>query len=430
MADLSTAIKAYEKGDYETAFNAFHELAQLGQPGSQFNVAVMYLNGQGTKPLKAYAYAWAQLALANGEADAQKIIDAVKPELTPGSLRIAEGIQQQYGREALEKNLMPRILDPARYAMAEGCRLKKAFTPAYPVEAERRGIQGNAFTEFTVMPDGTGRNPRIIYAVPSGLFDDAIRKSVLRSEFLTPIVDGKAVPCTMNIGRGQYEGLDVLVKKTKQKAEAGDTSSQMVYGMLLTGLPQLKKPRSEALPWFLKAAQSGHPTAQYTVGYSMLKGWGCECEENKGLEWLQRAAAADQADAQVTLASYSLRGEPDEVEIGKAKRWLERATERGSRDAKLYLAALLASTPSEAVRDPERARKLLDEVFRAVDDDPLAFEIRAAAAAGQKDFARAVKDQSRAVEMAKRLGWDLAPQLERLAAYQANTPWRGPLLPL
>lgn len=99
-------------------------------------------------------------------------------------------------------------------------------------------------------------------------------------------------------------------------------------------MPQLGKQRSDALPWFLKSAQPGSPVAQYQVGYSLLTGWGCHCEENKGPEWLRRAAEQDQPDAQVALAEYALRGTPDEASVKQAKWWLERAVARGSRDGK------------------------------------------------------------------------------------------------
>jgi TPR repeat protein len=40
----------------------------------------------------------------------------------------------------------------------------------------------------------------------------------------------------------------------------------MLYGMMIAGLPQLHQTYSQALPWFLKAAQAGAPYAQYQIG--------------------------------------------------------------------------------------------------------------------------------------------------------------------
>jgi TPR repeat protein len=63
-----------------------------------------------------------------------------------------------------------------------------------------------------------------------------------------------------------------------KKAEAGDPAAQMLYGMMLAGLPQLKQTYDKALPWFLKAAQAGAPYAQYQIGTGLLSGRGCQCD--------------------------------------------------------------------------------------------------------------------------------------------------------
>jgi TPR repeat protein len=197
--------------------------------------------------------------------------------------------------------------------------------------------------------------------------------------------------------------------------------------MVVSGLPQLKQTRAEGMPWILKAAQSGLPTAQFMVGYSALQGWGCECDEPKGLVWLHKAAAADQSDAQVVLANYLLRGDPGPEEVDKALTWLERAAASGNRDGKFYLAGLLAAGVDASKRDPQRALKVLKEVMRDVDVDPTAFEIRAAANAMIGKFPEAQKDQAKALRMAQKLGWETASVQGRLTAYQANKPWTGDL---
>jgi TonB family protein len=310
-----------------------------------------------------------------------------------------------------------------------------AYIPPYPSDARRQGIQGNVYVEFTVMPDGRSRNPRIIYAVPKDLFDATARDSLLHTEYTPAAPGSKPVQCTQFFQfkiygetKEDYPRLQKFVHDTLANAQAGDPGAQMLYGMLLVGLPQLNKPRSQALPWFLKSAQAGVPVAQFQVGYSLLKGWGCDCEENKGLDWLRRAAQAGDADAEVTLAMYALRGNPDEGRLKQAKLWLEQAAASGNRDGRLYLAALLAAGEGQDTRDPKQALTLLDEVFRGVRDDPTAFEIRAAAQASAGNFKEAVNSQHKAISMAEQLKWDVAPLNDRLSHYSANQPWHGVLL--
>jgi uncharacterized protein len=65
-ADLGSAGAAYKKGEFASAFQQFKELAELGQPQAQFDLAIMYARGEGTTISNTYAHAWASLASANG----------------------------------------------------------------------------------------------------------------------------------------------------------------------------------------------------------------------------------------------------------------------------------------------------------------------------------------------------------------------------
>jgi uncharacterized protein len=433
VADLVSGSIAYQKGDYAKAFHDFSELAELGQPTAQFNMAVMYAKGQGVRQSDIYAYAWASLAAENGIEKAKTLADALRPNLAPGSEKIAADIQAQFGNAVLDARLNPKIIESAEQEDRTRCRPVHADVPPYPEDARRRGIQGQVYVEFSVMPDGRSRNPRIIYAVPEGSFEPMVRDALLHSEFVSAPAGRPPIQCTLFYrfvlgGAVGYSRLDAYVDETLAHAKAGDPNAQMLYGMLLVGLPQLNKPRSQALPWFLKSAQAGMSLAQYQVGFSLLKGWGCNCEENKGLDWLRRAAQAGQPDAEVTLAMYALKGSPDEERSRQAKLWLEQAAASGSHDGKLYLSALLATAPEAEGGDPRRALRLLDEVFRGVKDDPTAFEIRAAAQASTGEFKEAVQSEHKAIAMAQRLKWDVTPLNERLANYMGNQPWRGRLL--
>ncbi|MFL6600941.1 MAG: TonB family protein [Steroidobacteraceae bacterium] len=437
-ADLIGASGAYQKGDYATAYHDFRELAELGQPTAQYDLAVMYYRGEGTRQSEIYAYAWASLAAQNGLEKAKTLAQKLRPLLAPGSEKVAADIAGQFGNAVLDARLNPKIVEGEAASLGDPHRcypLGSYPDDLYPPEAVRKGIEGQVYIEFTLMPDGRSRMPRIIYAVPQGMFDSATRKALLHSEFAPAAAGQPPRPCTVFFNfqlRGatarDYPRLNVFVKETLTRAERGDPGAQMLYGMLLVGLPQLKKPRSEALPWFLKSAQAGTPLAQFQVGYSLLKGWGCDCDVNKGLDWLRRAAQAGQPAAEVTLAMYALRGNPDEERLRQAKLWLEQAAASGDRDGKLYLAALLAASAGEQARDSKRALNLVNEVFRGVDDDPTAYEIRAAAQADGGDFKAAFSSENKALWLAEKLKWDLTPMDDRMAHYKAKQPWYGTLL--
>jgi uncharacterized protein len=435
-ADLYSAAQAFKNQEYEKAFQLFLELAELGQRDAQANVAMMYVEGTGVKRNNVLGLAWAKIAAENGATEVQHIIEQLTPHVTPAAQKRIDEVYSLYGPLALKKRVLPSIFDRATSGDYQPCKLIPGQRVShYPMSALEKGIEGGVYVEFTVMPDGRARNPRIVYSVPVEVFDTAARSTVFRTEFQPASTKGVPEPCTMalmvrytiNAGDKSYTELMKYVEKTKTQADAGDARSQLMYGVLTEGLPQLAKSRNEAMPSILKAAQAGLPTAQYMVGYRALQGWGCECDEPKALMWLHKAAAADQSDAQVVLAHYLLRGDPNLENTDKALTWLERAAKANHRDGKFYLAAVLAAGADAGKRDPARALQLLEGVMNDLDDDPTSYEIRAAANAMLGKFDQARKDQSRALKMAQKLGWENASLNARMTAYNKNQPWTGDL---
>ena len=436
-ADLYSANAAFQKNDFPTAFQQFKELAELGQPLAQLHLASMYARGEGVAPSRTFAHAWASLAGQNGESRGTEIAAALEPQLTPNSLLVSADIQAEFGQARLNQRLLPHVLQGREYEDRDPVRPSKPFMTGYPNDAQRKGVQGEVFVEFIVAPDGRARVPRILYAVPTGYFESTVRDSVLRSVYLPGRTNGQPVstPFSMlyrfkmnELSMNSYGELETRVNEAKAKAEAGDPSAQMLYGMMIAGLPQLNKTYSQAIPWFLKAAQAGAPYAQYQIGTGLLRGRGCQCDNNKGEIWLQKAAQADQADAQVSLAEYLLRDKPSAESLAGAMVWLERAVKQGNDSAKLLLSAILAANPSADIRDPPRALALSDSLPHEYRRDPSLLEIRAAAYASRGDYPAASKAQSQAIEEATRLGWNLQPLQQRAATYASRQSWHGDLL--
>jgi TPR repeat protein len=102
-ADLTSAEAAYQKSDYVKAFQDFRELAEIGQPAAQFNLAVMYVRGEGVRQSEIYAYAWASLAAENGLEKAKDLADKLRPDLAPGSEKLADDIRSQFGNACGER---------------------------------------------------------------------------------------------------------------------------------------------------------------------------------------------------------------------------------------------------------------------------------------------------------------------------------------
>ena len=64
--------------------------------------------------------------------------------------------------------------------------------PQYPSRAQSRGIEGWVLLRFTVTETGAVIDPEVIDAEPSGVFDTAAKKAVVRFKYKPRVIDGVA----------------------------------------------------------------------------------------------------------------------------------------------------------------------------------------------------------------------------------------------
>jgi uncharacterized protein len=439
-ADLYSAAAAADKKDFERAFELYREVAEMGQPEAQENIAVMYVNGEGVKRDNVLGYAWAAVAVENGGGDAAKgIVAQLEPHLTTGArTRVAE-LQSKFGKEALEKSLLPVLavrMDPPNPPSAQDCSMSRVANPDdyYPVEARNQGISGDVLITNLVYGDGRAHDPRATHSFPPDVFVVAGRAVALKNVLSPKKVGGVAVPCQIKYkvkfsvrAGGQADTLKAQIGATRERAKHGDPMAQLAYAIVIDNRWDLAEKGELPIWWYLKAAQAGIPAAQHIVGAYALSGTYVKQDEAKGLLWLNKAASAGNPDAQNELANYYLQKSPDAAALASAVDWFGKAVAGGSRDAQFYFAAMLATGADVVLRDPARSLDLIEKAKPDFGMNPIWFEIRAAAYAGKGDFENAQKDQATAVSRAKKLGWNTAPLAARLAEYKSGKPWTGDL---
>jgi TPR repeat protein len=444
-ADLYAAVAAYGKKDHGRAFELFRELAELGHPLAQETLAIMYVMGEGVKRDNVAGYAWAQIAReTDPRAKVQPIIDQLEKSLSSDArARVAE-IRGKFGRQALEAELLPLPRGAAGTEEAGSpsepvqptCRMTQPVNPGdyYPEEAIRAGVSGSVFIATTVLPDGRARNPRALLSLPPNGFDLAGRSVAFESAYKAPIVDGVAVPCYLTFWvrfalrpADTERVLRAELEKLKTGVTAGDPLAQMQYALLKTGWVNLNRENENIAPLLIEAAQAGLPTAQFSVGFYSLAGLNVTRDRAKGLRWLELAADKGHHDAEVMLATELLRARPGAADVARARDLLEKAAAADHVSARYFLADLLLEAGA-APADPRRSLELLGEVMKYLEQDPSAFEVRAAALSQTGDFKAAVAAQKRALARARKLHWDVAPQEERIALYSKNQPWTRRLL--
>jgi len=435
-ADIYSARKAYLDKNLPVAFAQFKELAELGSAEAQENLAVMYVNGEGVARSNVLAYAWASLAIEQGGGDAVKgVVTQLDPHLNDAMRKRVAEIHAQFGQKALQARTLPEYASAASMAKREGCRIAAPAKTAeyYPEEALRKGLSGRVLVEVPIAFDGRARNPRTIYALPPGVFDDAVRWVAINTQYEPGTQDGKPAPCTLryfikfSMPGADWTELREKFEGTRQKALAGDPAAQFTYGLLLNANSELDTKGEDPLTWFLKAAQAGIPAAQFMVGSYLASSGNLERDPAKAMFWYEKAASQGQVSAQLAMANYLLRTESTREEHVRAAALLEQAVAAGSRNGHLYLAAALAASPDPELRNPARALALV-ESLKDIQDEPVAFEIMAAAHAMLGQFGDAKSVQKKAIVVARRMGWDVAPLQARLARFEAGQTWSGELM--
>ena len=98
--------------------------------------------------------------------------------------------------EDLSGNIAPKFNFKARKqgVFADGAYVPIfQIPPQYPRRAAERGIEGCVVVEYTVTTMGTVRDPEVIAANPSGIFNSSAKRAALKYKYKPMIRDGVAV---------------------------------------------------------------------------------------------------------------------------------------------------------------------------------------------------------------------------------------------
>ena len=94
--DFEAGEEAYERFDYATALKEWRPLAEQGDAAAQYNLGVMYREGQGVPQDDVQAYLWMNLAAAQGFEQAQKVRDLMARKMTPAQRADAQRLAREW----------------------------------------------------------------------------------------------------------------------------------------------------------------------------------------------------------------------------------------------------------------------------------------------------------------------------------------------
>ena len=118
-ADFAAGVRAYDRGDYASAFREFRALAEQGNASAQFNLGFMYDNGEGVSEDDRQAVFWYRKAAEQGDASAQYNLGLMydNGEGVPEDDRLAAF---WYRKAAKQGNASAQLNLGLMYTMGEG----------------------------------------------------------------------------------------------------------------------------------------------------------------------------------------------------------------------------------------------------------------------------------------------------------------------
>ena len=139
-ADILSASIDYHSGEYQKAYQSFYQLAQLGNKDAIYNIAVMYLHGQGREQDYTQAYAWFRLAVEFGLSDASSAIKLIKTNVDDVQVLddAYQQLQQTLSFAQFHQTLAPQFIHDSATVLP----LVQYSEPKYPQGALNQGLEG------------------------------------------------------------------------------------------------------------------------------------------------------------------------------------------------------------------------------------------------------------------------------------------------
>lgn len=110
---------------------------------------------------------------------------------------------------------------------------------------------------------------------------------------------------------------------------------------------------------FTRAAERGHPRAQFLCGRMAQLGFAADSGDKPALAWYKRAAKQGDAEAQVACAEMYEQGQGTAMNLKQALFWYEQAAKQGDLKAQVKCGYMYFCGRAET-RSPRKARRWLE----------------------------------------------------------------------
>ena len=252
--DFQRGLDAVLSEDYATALREWQPLAEQGSAKAQFNLGVMYDEGQGVQQDYEAAAKWYKLAAEQGVAKAQFNLGVMYDE--------GQGVQQDY----------------------------EVAAKWYRLAAE----QWNTKAQFNLgMMHDEGRGVQQDYEAAAKWYRLAAEQGHVEAQFNLAVVYDE--------GQGVQQDYEAAVKWYKLAAEQGFADAQYGLGEMYKYGLVVPHDYEAAEKWFRLAAEQGLAKAQYILGRMYRYGRGVPQNYETAEKWFRLAADQRYIDAQLSL---------------------------------------------------------------------------------------------------------------------------------
>lgn len=157
--------------------------------------------------------------------------------------------------------------------------------------------------------------------------------------------------------------LNMEAEENQKKSSAPQPGGELAEKLYAKGLAEyyMFDNKAEALYWYEKAAEQGHPGAQFEYGLMYDKGEGMAMDKGKALYWYEKAAEQGEARAQLNCGSMYDKGEEVVVDKTRALYWYEKAAEQGIAQAQ-YNCGVMYYMGKGTAKDEAKAKLWFQKV--------------------------------------------------------------------
>jgi uncharacterized protein len=238
------AAKAYQRGDYTSAYQEYLQLAKAGDVKAQATVACMIQAGEGVSPDPARALPWYTKAAEQGDAKA------------------TDGIKRLTGADSGSAQAAPAASAARGVTGAPVAVKKPAVAVATAGSPARAAKPAPVATQAAVEPEQT--MPELIFG-------------------------------------------DQKIAAKKRAAERGDVDAQVYLGWCYSAGKEVERDKSEAVKWYRMAAESGRLNAQTALGWIYFSGEAGTRDLGESAKWYIKAAAQGDVTARKMLRRIEMQ---------------------------------------------------------------------------------------------------------------------------